>query len=167
MRFEGFLLFRGRAHVGMELPPHETFLALDTDNPSQPYMIGVKRHAEVRELLVSEGETVRPGQPLAVVEEREPTSEEYDELLKGYWERGRQLQDQRAQLRSLGGVLRLWFGQRRGGKERRPEVAGGLKAIVRLARETPETLQTCIPYDRTHGRWRPREGRLGTRGARG
>jgi multidrug efflux pump subunit AcrA (membrane-fusion protein) len=77
----------------------------------------VKRHAEVIELLVSEGDTVIPGQPLAVVEEREPTSEEYDALLAKYWDRGQRLRRHETYLRSPVSALAAWLRRLRGREE--------------------------------------------------
>jgi hypothetical protein len=99
-------LLHRRAHVGMELEPHESFLAVVTDGRGpQPLMVATTRHAEVIELLCSDGETVRQGQSLAVIEERDPTFDEYDALLSKYHRAASELRTLKYQLRTVGGAI--------------------------------------------------------------
>ena len=68
-----------KARAGMELQPGESFLRIETGIETME-MIRVKRRAEIICLLAEDGQRVKPGDPLAVVEERDPTFAEYSRL---------------------------------------------------------------------------------------
>ena len=99
-------LLHRQAHVGIELEPHESFLAVVTNGPGpQPLMVGTTRHAEVIELLCSDGETVRQGQPLAVIEERARPSMSTTRFYRSTSRAVSDLRSLRHQLRTISGAI--------------------------------------------------------------
>jgi hypothetical protein len=114
---------RKKTHVGMELHPHESFAVILAGDPwgPAPLHIGCDRHAEVVELLCRDGEKVVRGQPVAVIEERDPTFEEYEALLDRYLNIASELRGLRSEISTLGGALRAF---RRLRRERRHKGTG-------------------------------------------